>query len=131
MAGCVATLFLTGVFFYCHVTSGIGLVVVVSTFLAFFAFSLGPISWIIISEIFPTDIRGRAMSLSTVVLWIGCAAVSQTFPWLLENLSPAGTFWLYAALTLLSWVAVWRLIPETKGRSLEQIERSWRGKLGV
>lgn len=126
--GCAIVLMLVGLAFQFHMTSGPLLLVLISLFLACFAFSLGPIPWIVISEIFPTDIRGRAMSIGTLVLWIGCAVVSQTFPWLLENLKPSGTFWLYGILTSLSLVATWRLVPETKGKSLEQIEIEWQTK---
>ena len=124
--GCALALLFIGLFFYFQITSGLWLLALMSLFLAFFAFSLGPIPWILISEIFPTHIRGRAMSIGTLILWIACAGVSQTFPWLLQHLQPAGTFFLYALLTGLSFVAAWRLVPETKGRSLEQIERSWQ-----
>lgn len=68
------------------------------------------------------------MSIGTLVLWLGCAVVSQTFPWLLENLKPYGTFWLYRLLTVGSFFATWCLVPETKGKSLEQIELEWQMK---
>lgn len=124
--GCAMALLFIGLFFYFHVTSGMWLLVLMALFLACFAFSLGPIPWILISEIFPTNIRGRAMSIGTLILWIACAGVSQTFPWLLEHLQPSGTFFFYALLTGFSFVAAWWLVPETKGRSLEQIERGWQ-----
>jgi len=124
--GCAATLTAIGVVFHIGATSGPLLLILISVFLAFFAFSLGPIPWIVISEIFPTNIRGRAMSIGTLVLWIGCAGVGQTFPWLLENLKPAGTFGLYAMLTGICLIATWILVPETKGKSLEQIEAEWQ-----
>lgn len=125
-AGCVLALLLIALFFHLQITSGPWLLTLVSVFLASFAFSLGPIPWILISEIFPTQIRGRAMSIGTLALWIACAVVSQTFPWLLLHLLPAGTFLLYGCLTAASWLAIWRLVPETKGQSLEQIERGWQ-----
>ena len=89
-AGCVLALLLIALFFHLQITSGPWLLTLVSVFLASFAFSLGPIPWILISEIFPTQIRGRAMSIGTLALWIACAVVSQTFPWLLLHLLPAG-----------------------------------------
>lgn len=98
---------------------------VFSFFLACFAFSYGPICWIIVAEIFPTAVRGRAMSISVFSLWTGCALVGQTFPTLLNTLGPASTFWLYAATTPLAILFILIYVPETKGKSLEQIERQF------
>jgi MFS transporter, SP family, arabinose:H+ symporter len=124
-AGCALTLAAIGLAFLYEVTSGGVLISLICLFLAFFAFSLGPIPWVVISEIFPTNIRGRAMSIATLALWIGCAVVGQTFPWLLEHFKPSGTFGLYAALTTFSFFIAYVLVPETKGKSLEQIEMEW------
>jgi SP family arabinose:H+ symporter-like MFS transporter len=81
--------------------------------------------WIIISEIFPNRIRGRAMAISTLALWSACWLVSQMTPYLLENITPAGTFWLFALLCLPTLPLTLLLLPETKGRSLEEIEKYW------
>jgi MFS transporter, SP family, arabinose:H+ symporter len=94
-------------------------------FLACFNVSFGPICWVIVSEIFPTAIRGRAMSISIFSLWAGCTLVGQTFPYLLDAIGPARSFWLYASTTPLAFLFVLLFVPETKGRSLEQIERQW------
>jgi MFS transporter, SP family, arabinose:H+ symporter len=94
-------------------------------FLACFNLSFGPICWIIVAEIFPTAIRGRAMSISILSLWAGCSLVGQTFPYLLGTLHAAGSFWLYAATTPLAFLFVLLFVPETKGKTLEQIERHW------
>ncbi len=101
------------------------ILVFVLGYVAAFAMAMGPVVWVIISEIFPTSIRGRAMSIATVCLWIACYAVSQTFPWMLKNWGAAATFWTYAATCLLAllFVACW--VPETKGKTLEQIEQGW------
>lgn len=96
------------------------------SYVAFFAVGLGPVVWLLLSEIFPTAIRGRAMSLATISLWIACFVVSITFLSLVNALSMAGAFWLYAAICLATFVFVWRVIPETRGKSLEEIEKSWR-----
>ncbi len=98
------------------------------SYVAFFAVGLGPVVWLLLSEIFPTRIRGRAMSLATISLWIACFIVSLTFLSLVNVLTMAGAFWLYAVLCAVTFVFVWRVIPETRGKSLEEIERSWRSR---
>jgi len=107
--------------------SGPLLVGVFAVYLACFSLSYGPICWIIVSEIFPTAIRGRAMSISIFSLWTGCTLVAQTFPSLLEAIGPSWTFWLYAMTTPVAFLFVLYLVPETKGMSLEQIERRFAG----
>lgn len=92
-----------------------------------FASAMGPVPWIIISEIFPTKIRGQAMSVATLVIWASCYLVSQTFPMLVDGIGNAKTFWIYALCSLAGLVFVVALVPETKGKTLEEIERSWRG----
>jgi len=106
---------------------GVGLLVAIVAFIAAFAMALGPVPWILCSEIFPTRIRGRAMSVATFTIWSACYIVAQTFPMLNDNpkIGPALTFWIYALCSLAGLVFVWALVPETKGRSLEAIERSW------
>jgi len=108
-------------------TGGILLLVAILAFIAAFAMALGPIPWIVCSEVFPTKIRGRAMSLATFVIWTSCYVVAQTFPMLNDNpaIGPAKTFWVYAAFSLAALVFVVRRLPETKGRTLEQIEQGW------
>lgn len=98
-------------------------------FIAAFAMALGPIPWILCSEIFPTRIRGRAMSVATFVIWTACYVVAQTFPVLNDHpsIGPAKTFFLYAACSLLGFLFVLARVPETKGRSLEEIETGWGG----
>lgn len=95
-------------------------------FVAAFAVAMGPIPWIVNSEIFPTKLRGRAMAAAIFMLWLADFAVTQTFPRLRESAGPAATFWIYAGCSLLSTVFVAWLVPETKGRTLEEIERSWK-----
>ena len=92
--------------------------------------AMGPISWVLCSEIFPTKVRGRAMSVATFVIWTSCYIVAQTFPMLNDNpaIGPAMTFWVYGACSLASLVFVAAMVPETKGRSLEEIEASWRAR---
>lgn len=95
-------------------------------FVAAFAVAMGPIPWIMNSEIFPTKLRGRAMALAIFALWFADFLVAQTFPMLMTGIGVGRTFWVYAACSLLSTVFVLALVPETKGRTLEEIEASWR-----
>ena len=101
--------------------------IVASTMLyvAAFATGLGPGAWVYIAEIFPTNIRGRAMSIATSVLWASCILVSNSFLTLIRALTAAGAFAVYAAICAIAVFFFFRL-PETRGRSLEEIERSWR-----
>jgi SP family arabinose:H+ symporter-like MFS transporter len=92
---------------------------------AFFAFAMGPIPWVVISEIFPNKIRGRAASIATAVLWTGTLVVTFTFLSLVQALGVSGTFGIYAVLSLLSFVFIWKLVPETRGKTLEQIQHEW------
>lgn len=94
-------------------------------YVAAFAVTLGPVVWVLIAEIFPTRIRGRAMSIATVFLWGACFAVSQTFPVLMDLLSER-IFLVYAGVCLFSFSFIWSFVPETKGKSLEEIEESWK-----
>lgn len=100
-------------------------------YIACFALSVGPVTWVILSEIFPTKIRGRAMAFATFWLWTANFVVSQTFPmmdedkWLVERFNHGFPFWIYGMLCVVSVLFVWRFVPETKEKSLEDIERMW------
>ena len=94
-------------------------------YVAAFATGLGPGAWVYIAEIFPTNIRGRAMSIATSVLWASCILVSNSFLTLIRALTAAGAFAVYAGICAIAVVFFFRL-PETRGRSLEEIERSWK-----
>ncbi|SPE54251.1 Arabinose-proton symporter [Verrucomicrobia bacterium] len=91
-----------------------------------FAIAAGPLPWIVCSEIFPAKLRGRAMSISAFFVWVACLLVAQTFPVLLKLIGPARTFSAYAACSALTFLFVLFRLPETKGRTLEEIELSWR-----
>jgi MFS transporter, SP family, arabinose:H+ symporter len=93
---------------------------------ASFAIGLGPGVWVLIAEFFPTRIRGRAMSIATVCLWAACTLLTMTFLSLANALTPSGAFLIYAAMCVITFVLVLRAVPETKGRSLEEIEHLWR-----
>ena len=101
-----------------------GLPVVILTLCAIgcYAMSLAPVTWVLISEIFPNRIRGAAVSISVSALWIACFVLTFTFPVLNTNLGPAKTFWLYAAVCLAGLLFILVAVPETKGKTLEQIE---------
>lgn len=128
--GMGVSLVLLGITFYYNLT-GPWVLILVLTYIASFSSSIGPVMWVVLSEIFPTQIRGKAMAIATVVLWIACYAVSQTFPimdknpWLVENFNHAFSFWVYGVFCFVTIWFVYRFIPETKGKSLEEIERSW------
>lgn len=98
---------------------------------ASFAMSVGPITWVILAEIFPTRIRGRAMSIATVCLWIANYVVSQTFPmmdksvWLIDRFHHGFPFWIYGSFCIIAMFLVGLAVPETKEKSLEEIERFW------
>jgi predicted MFS family arabinose efflux permease len=82
--------------------------------------------WVVCSEIFPAKLRGRAMSLSTLFIWVACLIVAQTFPLLVKEIGPAWTFCIYAGCSAASFIFVLFYLPETKGRTLEEIELSWK-----
>ena len=101
---------------------GIPVLVLTLCTIGCFAMSLGPVTWVLISEIFPNRVRGLAVSIAVSALWIACFVLTFTFPVLNRTLGAAGTFWLYAAICFAGFVFVKRSVPETKGRSLEEIE---------
>ena len=96
--------------------------------IASYAISLAPVTWIMLSEIFPSKIRGRAMSICTLILWLSDFALSYTFPILTKNIGEGWTFMLYVAVTMIAAIFIWRKVPETKGKSLEEIELYWHRK---
>lgn len=126
VTGMIVCLFGTGLCFYFDFTQGPWLLLFILGYIACFASSLGPIPWVIISEIFPTKTRGIAMSFCTVILWIGVLAITQFTPILLENVGGAVTFWIFMINSIILLIFTVRMIPETKQRTLEEIEKSWR-----
>lgn len=108
---------------YANGVTGLPVLLLVLAAIGCYSMSLAPVTWVIISEIFPNRIRGAAMSVAVSSLWIACFILTYTFPMLNKALGAHGTFWLYAAICVLGFFFIrWRL-PETKGKSLEQIER--------
>ncbi|MEX0600764.1 MAG: sugar porter family MFS transporter, partial [Rhodothermales bacterium] len=98
VSGLVMSLVVIGLLFRFDVTEGPWLLIFILFFIACFAASFGPVIWVLLSEMYPTRVRGRAMSVATLALWVGTALVGQTVPWLLETIQPSGTYWLFAAL---------------------------------
>tara|TARA_R110000868_G_scaffold76774_5_gene220522 strand:- start:5471 stop:6844 length:1374 start_codon:yes stop_codon:yes gene_type:complete len=128
LSGMVICLFGTGVVFYFGYSSSLWTLIFILGFIASFASSLGPIPWVIMSEIFPTKIRGMAMSFATMTLWLGVVAITQFTPIMLDNLGGAYTFWIFMANAVFLLVFVYKRVPETKGRTLEEIEKSWNNE---
>ena len=131
VSGMVLSLLLIG--FYFHFSESMGLP---NSFLLFFflfyvfccAISISAVIFVLLSEMYPTRIRGMAMSIAGFALWIGTYLVGQLTPWMLQNLTPTGTFLLFALMCVPYMLIVWKLIPETTGKSLEEIERYWMKK---
>jgi SP family arabinose:H+ symporter-like MFS transporter len=110
-----------------HVHGSVSAILVfVMTFVSGHAFGNGVAMWVIISEIYPTKVRGRAMSIATTTLWLVCYLLNQMFPIMQQTLGPAGTFWCFAGGALLTIVLVAKTVPETKDRSLEEITQFWK-----
>ncbi|HAN00409.1 MAG TPA: MFS transporter [Marinilabiliales bacterium] len=122
-AGGLSTIYLlVGLLYYLQV-SGSFLVVLVVLAIAIYAMSLGPVTWVILSEIFPNKIRGVSMATATFALWAACFTLTYTFPMLNATLNSSGTFWIYSLLCAIGFVIILRWLPETKGKSLEELER--------
>jgi SP family sugar porter-like MFS transporter len=119
---------------YCYHLKEAGTVVAPALFLVLvlaaigtYAMSLAPVTWVIISEIFPNRIRGAAMAVAVMALWLACFILTYTFPILNASLGASGTFWLYGVICVLGGVFVFAKLPETNGRTLEEIERDLTG----
>ncbi|MBO9634281.1 MAG: sugar porter family MFS transporter [Chitinophagaceae bacterium] len=127
-AGMTICLALVGAAFHFGMNQGPLILVAILAYIAFFAISLGPLTFVVVAEIFPTHVRGRAMSVAIFFLWVAVFAVSQTFPMLQSSVGPAITFWIYMLMSVIAFFFVWRLVPETKEKSLEEIEQFWKNK---
>jgi SP family galactose:H+ symporter-like MFS transporter len=96
-----------------------------------FAVGLRPVFWLVLSEIYPLRIRGRAMSVATAANWSANLIVALTFLTLTQILGKSYTFWIYCLISIGTWLFAFFLVPETRGRSLEDIEANWRPKKGT
>jgi len=124
VTGMIVCLLAVGLCYHYHF-GGAWLLICILGYIASFACSLGPVPWVIISEIFPTKNRGVAMSFATVVLWVGVLLITQLTPVMLEKLGGAKTFLLFMVNAIVLLVFTWKRIPETRQRTLEDIEKSW------
>ena len=114
--------FAMGFCYHSHV-QGLPVLLLVLAAIACYAMSLAPVTWVVISEIFPNRIRGAAMSVAVSALWIACFLLTYTFPILNAKLGSSGSFWLYAVICVLGFIFIFAKLPETKGKTLEQIEK--------
>lgn len=125
LAGCagIALSHLLLGFAYASGMKGLPVLIVTLATIACYAMSLAPVTWVLIAEIFPNRVRGIAVSITVSALWIACFLVTFTFPVLNRVFGSAGTFWLYSAICAAGFAFVWLSVPETKGKTLEEIER--------
>lgn len=115
---------LLGSQFYFH-RQGILMLILVLMAIGAYAMSLAPVVWVVLSEIFPNRVRGAAMSISVSALWVACFVLTYTFPILNSHWGAAGTFWVYAGICIMGALFIYLKLPETKGKSLEEIEGEW------
>ena len=120
--GLCAIYAILGACYYFHIT-GFFMIVLVVAAIACYAMTLGPCTWVLLAEIFPNRVRAVAMGVSTFALWTGCSTLTYTFPFLNRSLGSYGTFWIYSAVCLLGFVFILSLLPETKGKRLEELEK--------
>jgi MFS family permease len=100
-------------------------------YIAGFAIGLGPCVWLVIAEIFPLEARGPAMSVATLASWLGNLFVSSTFPGLSAAVGESAAFLIFCLVTILSWLFTWAILPETSGRTLDQIQEIWKERADV
>lgn len=125
LTGIIVSLALCGLLFYTNHTQGYLLLVLMMLYIICFAFSIGPVTWIIINEIFPTHVRVKAVTVCTMALWIAVWLVGQFFPWLLEKAGPAFTFWAFAIFSLINLIFSLTVVKETKGKTLEEMDTAF------
>lgn len=123
-AGLAVIYICLGAFYYVH-SRGVHMLVFVVAAIGCYAMSLAPVTWVVISEIFPNRIRGAAMSIAVTALWVASFILTYTFPVFNHTLGAAKTFWIYAAICVAGFLFIKARLPETKGKTLEQIEASW------
>ncbi len=110
---------------YFFEVKGLAILILVMVAIATYAMTLAPITWVVLSEIFPNSVRGTAMAMATTALWIACFLLTYTFPILNKLLNAGGTFWLYAFICLSGFLFILKKLPETKGKTLEEVEASF------
>ena len=123
-AGMALMLFGLSVLFFLKLTTGIMVLIFILGYIAFFGASLGPAVWVVTAELFPNRLRSKGMSIAIVALWIACTLVTITFPVMLEKLSGGITFLIFALICLANLSYVWKYVPETKEKTLEELENA-------
>ena len=123
LAGIIFSLISCALLFYTGQSSSLLLLGMIMLFIACFALSVGPVTWIIINEIFPTEVRAKAVSICTFILWGAVWVVGQFFPWMIENVGPAITFSTFAVLSIGNFLFCWKIVRETKNIALEDMEQ--------
>jgi sugar porter (SP) family MFS transporter len=128
LSGMIISLFATGLCFYLDLGNNLKYFALVTILMynSCYAFSLGPLGWLIVSEVFPLKVRGAGMSIGSFTNWLANALVAFTFLKLVNALTPAGAFWTYAVVGVFALIWGYHYLPETKGVSLEKIEDHWR-----
>lgn len=127
LSGIILSLITVGLCFYTGYTSGILLVGAILVYIASFAFSLGPVTWILINEIFPNQVRLTAVSICSLTIWLSVWVIGQFFPWALQHIGAANVFWTFAFICICNLFFCLRVVKETKGQSLEEIEMMYAG----
>ena len=126
-AGGLGTIYAILSFCYFRHMTGVPMVVLVVAAISIYAMTLGPVTWTLLAEIFPNRVRGVAMSTCTFALWVGCCTLTFSFPSMNSALGSGGTFWIYSAICICAFVFLFRNCPETKGKSLEELEQELVG----
>ena len=128
VSGMILSLILIAFYFTMGENLGISSIFLLIFFLFYIfccAVSICAVIWVLLSEMYPIKVRGIAMSIAGFSLWIGTYLIGQLTPWMLQHLSPAGTFLLFAVMCVPYMLIIWKLVPETTGKSLEEIEKMW------
>jgi MFS transporter, SP family, arabinose:H+ symporter len=123
--GCFISLIALGILLGRDDSSSTMKIAAAATFVACFAFSMGPIKWVFMSEVFPTRISGRAVAISSLAVWIADAVLNQLFPILRDEWGKSTIFFVFAAILIPQFYFVWKIMPETKGKTLEEINKTW------
>ena len=122
-AGGLGLIYLTLGTCYFFEVKGVMMVVLVVAAISVYAMTLGPVTWTLLAEIFPHRVRGIAMATCTFALWVGCCTLTFSFPSMNAALGSSGTFWIYSGICMCAFIFLWNRCPETKGKSLEELEK--------
>lgn len=129
VSGMILSLVMIGLYFLAGSSWGLGNGFLLAFFLFYVfccAISISAVVFVLLSEMYPNSVRGRAMSVAGLALWVGTYLIGQLTPWMLAHLTPAGTFFLFAAMCIPYMLIMWKAVPETTGKTLEEIEEYWR-----